>query len=111
MESSRWTSAASACPAAVWTAAAVSSMAVAKSVFMSAIPVSDVSEQRWEAEHDDRGPHRVDRHVVGLPPLEIGQRAAPAQEADRKHGGPRQVDQQDYVHAEGGDPVGREAEL
>src|SRR5690606_28588417 len=72
--------------------------------FMDTSPfvASDEPEQRREHDHHDRGPGGVDRQIVGLPALEVTERAAPAQEAQVEDGGPGQVHQQDYVHAERG---------
>src|SRR3712207_9052822 len=58
-----------------------------------------------------RRPHGIDRQVLRLPPFETRERSAPAQKADVEHGGPRQVDQENHVLAQGGHTVGAEAEF
>src|SRR5439155_6655918 len=73
--------------------------------------MSDVSEQRRKEDHDHRRPRAVDRQVIRLPFFEGGERSAPSQEADVEHGGPRQIDQENHVLAQGGHAVRGKAEL
>src|SRR5207249_11511710 len=63
--------------------------------------MSDVSEQRRKEDHDYRRPRDVDRQVIRLPAFEIRERPAPSQEAEVEHGGPRQIDQENHVLAQG----------
>src|SRR5918994_5320579 len=84
-------------------------MAGAENEYIGAL--SDVSEHRRKDDHDDRRPQGIDRHVIRLPPFEARERSAPYQEADVEHGGPRQIDQENQVLAEGGHAVRAEAEL
>src|SRR4051812_7363195 len=72
---------------------------------------SEISEQ-WRKEHDDyRRPRAVDRQVIRLPFFERGERSAPSQEADVKHGRPHQIDQENHVLAQGRHAVRSKAEL
>src|SRR3982751_5019576 len=72
---------------------------------------SDVPEHRRKDGHDDRRPRGVDRQVIRLPSLEGRERSAPSQKADVEHGGPRQVDEENHVLAQGGHAVRGESEL
>src|SRR6185369_498700 len=73
--------------------------------------ISDVSEQRRKEDYDHRCPRAVDRQVIRLPFFEGDERSAPSQEANVEHGGPRQIDQENHVLAQGGHAVRGEAEL
>src|SRR5918993_5199719 len=84
-------------------------MAGAENEYVGAL--SGVPEHRRKDDHDDRRPHGIDRHVIRLPPFEARERSAPSQKAEVEHGGPRQIDQENQVLAEGGHAVRAEAEL
>src|SRR6266481_8080829 len=73
--------------------------------------MSDVSEQRRKEDHHYRRPRAVDRQVIRLPFFEGGERSAPSQEAEVERGGPRQIDQENHVLAQGGHAVRGKAEL
>src|SRR4030095_13540877 len=73
--------------------------------------ISDVSEQRRKEDYDHYRPRAVDRQVTRLPFFEGGERSAPSHEAEVEHGGPRQIDEKNHVHTEGGHAVRRKAEL
>jgi hypothetical protein len=60
---------------------------------------SDVAEHRREGNHDDRRPADKDRQIIRLPPFESRERSATAQKAEVEHGRPRQIDQENHVHA------------
>src|SRR6185436_4817219 len=73
--------------------------------------ISDVSEQRRKEDRDHRRPRPVDRQVIRLPFFEGAERSAPSQEPEVEHGGPRQIDQENHVLAQGGHAVRAKAEL
>ena len=72
---------------------------------------SDEPEDRRKDDHHYRRPHGVDRQVVRLPPLHVGERPSAPQKAEIEHRGPSQVDQEDDVLAQGSHPVRGDAEL
>src|SRR5215211_4036601 len=84
-------------------------MAGAESEYIGAL--SGVPEHRRKDDHDGRRPQGIDRQVIRLPPFEARERSAPSQKAEVEHGGPRQIDQENQVLAQGGHAVRAEAEL